>query len=187
MDRLVSIQRTATQTRIITGALGLFNEHGVGGTSLQMIADAIGVTKAAVYYHFQTKDEIVLATAEYGLVPLEMALEVAEAKASRADALEVLLTEMIVLAVANRRVVSALQRDPVVMRLIAEHPPFQHLMDRQNRLLVGEEASADARLSAAMVVSAIVGAVTHPLVDDLDDDALRSRLLDFALRFLALP
>jgi hypothetical protein len=84
-------------------------------------------------------------------------------------------------------VVSALQRDPVVMRLIAEHPPFQHLMDRQNRLLVGEEASADARLSAAMVVSAIVGAVTHPLVDDLDDDALRSRLLDFALRFLALP
>jgi AcrR family transcriptional regulator len=27
-------------------AAALFAEHGVGGTSLQMIADAIGVTKA---------------------------------------------------------------------------------------------------------------------------------------------
>jgi hypothetical protein len=34
---------------------------GVGGTSLQMIADAIGVTKAAVYHQFNTNEEIVVA------------------------------------------------------------------------------------------------------------------------------
>src|SRR5690348_12609144 len=34
------------KARIISAAAGLFTEHGVGGTSLQMIADAIGVTKA---------------------------------------------------------------------------------------------------------------------------------------------
>ena len=33
--------------RIIDAALELFAEHGVGGTSLQMIADRVGVTKAA--------------------------------------------------------------------------------------------------------------------------------------------
>ena len=38
--------------------------HGSGGTSLQMIADAIGVTKAAVYHQYRTKDEIILAAAE---------------------------------------------------------------------------------------------------------------------------
>jgi AcrR family transcriptional regulator len=47
--------------RIVTAALVLFSEHGVSGTSLQMIADAIGVTKAAVYHQFRTKEAIVVA------------------------------------------------------------------------------------------------------------------------------
>jgi AcrR family transcriptional regulator len=38
------------KSRIASAATALFAEHGVGGTSLQMIADAIGVTKAAVYH-----------------------------------------------------------------------------------------------------------------------------------------
>ncbi|HEU4362461.1 MAG TPA: TetR family transcriptional regulator, partial [Mycobacterium sp.] len=42
------IRRSAAQTRILDAALQLIGENGVGGTSLQMIADEIGVTKAAV-------------------------------------------------------------------------------------------------------------------------------------------
>ena len=61
---LGSASYTAAQTRIIEAALVLFAEHGISGTSLQMIADAIGVTKAAVYHQYNTKDEIVLAVAE---------------------------------------------------------------------------------------------------------------------------
>ena len=64
IERLGSIQRTAAQTRILVAALDLFADHGVSGTSLQMIADAIGVTKAAVYHQFKTKDEIIIAVAE---------------------------------------------------------------------------------------------------------------------------
>ncbi|MGZ4709116.1 MAG: TetR/AcrR family transcriptional regulator [Acidimicrobiales bacterium] len=183
-EPLASIQRTAAQTRIITAALDLFLEHGVSGTSLQMIANAVGVTKAAVYHQFPTKDEIVLAVAEHGLLPLEAALDAAEAEGSRAMSLDILLTEMVDLAVANRRMVSSLQHDPVVVRLLAEHEPFRRLMARQNRLLVGTDTGPDARVSAAMVSGAIVGAVTHPLVVDLDDDTLRSQLLDLARRFL---
>ena len=69
-----SASYTAAQTRIIDAALDLFAEHGVSGTSLQMIADAIGVTKAAVYHQFNTKDEIVLAVAEVVLARLEAAV-----------------------------------------------------------------------------------------------------------------
>jgi AcrR family transcriptional regulator len=65
---------TPPQTRIIDAALVLFAEHGISGTSLQMIADAIGVTKAAVYHQYNTKDEIVLAVAEVILKGLEAAL-----------------------------------------------------------------------------------------------------------------
>ncbi|NUR16364.1 MAG: helix-turn-helix transcriptional regulator, partial [Dermatophilaceae bacterium] len=47
--------------RVIDAAVELFAEHGVSGTSLQMIADHLGVTKAAVYYQFHAKEDIVLA------------------------------------------------------------------------------------------------------------------------------
>ena len=35
---------SAAQTRVVDAAVTLFSRHGVGGTSLQMIADEIGVT-----------------------------------------------------------------------------------------------------------------------------------------------
>ena len=70
----------AAQLRIIDAALDLFAEHGVGGTSLQMIADSVGVTKAAVYHQYKTKDGIVLAAAEAELAKLQAVIEAAEAE-----------------------------------------------------------------------------------------------------------
>jgi AcrR family transcriptional regulator len=57
VGQIGTIPRSAAQTRILIAALNLFADHGVSGTSLQMIADALGVTKAAVYHQFKTKDE----------------------------------------------------------------------------------------------------------------------------------
>jgi AcrR family transcriptional regulator len=48
-----------TRTRIQRIALELFTEGGYEATSLREIAERLGVTKAALYYHFKTKDEIV--------------------------------------------------------------------------------------------------------------------------------
>lgn len=42
-------------------ALDLFNERGYDKTSLREIADALGFTKAALYYHFERKEDILLA------------------------------------------------------------------------------------------------------------------------------
>jgi AcrR family transcriptional regulator len=47
-----------TRTRIQRTALDLFTERGYEATSLREIAEALGVTKAALYYHFKTKEEI---------------------------------------------------------------------------------------------------------------------------------
>ena len=47
MDDGVPAAPSAAQVRVITAALDLFARHGVGRTLLQMIADQIGVTKAA--------------------------------------------------------------------------------------------------------------------------------------------
>ena len=80
-DRVFSaITRTAAQTRVMNAALKLIAERGVSGTSLQMIADEMGVTKAAVYRQFRTKEEIVIAITEREMSKLEDALEAAEAE-----------------------------------------------------------------------------------------------------------
>src|SRR6476469_9223571 len=54
-------KRGETRERVVDAALELFGEHGVGGTSLQMIAERLGVTKAAGYYPFPAQDDIVVA------------------------------------------------------------------------------------------------------------------------------
>jgi AcrR family transcriptional regulator len=174
--RLGPASYTAAQTRIIEAALVLFGEHGISGTSLQMIADAIGVTKAAVYHQYNTKDEIVLAVAEVILTRLEAAVSAAEAQRSRSRAREVLIAHMIDLAVERRRMASVLQRDPVMLRFLDEHEPFRRVMVRVNRLLMGGPSGPRARVQAATLAAAIAGAVIHPLVLDLDDESLRSQL-----------
>jgi AcrR family transcriptional regulator len=52
--------RGATRERILDVALELFNEQGYDKTSLREIADRLGVTKAALYYHFERKQDILL-------------------------------------------------------------------------------------------------------------------------------
>jgi AcrR family transcriptional regulator len=175
------------QQRIVAAAVELFAVHGVGGTSLQMIADTVGVTKAAVYHQFKTKEEIVVAVAEAELARVEAAIDAAEAEPTRERAREVLVERMVDLAVERRRMESTLLGDPVIVRFFADHEPFRAVMNRLYRLLAGDAAGPDARLSAAMFTAAIGGAVMHPLVADLDDATLRPQLLRLARQFLDLP
>jgi AcrR family transcriptional regulator len=52
-------RRTDTRDRILIVALRLFAEHGIARTSLREIAEELGVTKAALYFHYKTKEDIV--------------------------------------------------------------------------------------------------------------------------------
>jgi AcrR family transcriptional regulator len=49
-----------TRERILEIALELFSEQGYDKTSLREIAERLGVTKAALYYHFERKEDILL-------------------------------------------------------------------------------------------------------------------------------
>ncbi len=51
----------STREQILEVALDLFTERGYGQTSLREIAERLGLTKAALYYHFSSKDEIFMA------------------------------------------------------------------------------------------------------------------------------
>jgi AcrR family transcriptional regulator len=49
----------STKDKIITTALELFLRDGYERTSLNRIADRVGITKPAIYHHFASKDELV--------------------------------------------------------------------------------------------------------------------------------
>src|SRR5262245_55108711 len=177
---------TLAQGRVIQAALALFAEHGISGTSLQMIADEIGVTKAAVYHQYPTKDEIVLAAAEAELARLAAVIGAAEAAASPQQARDALVAGMVDRAVESRRTMGTVLGDPVIVGFFAHHEAFRGVMHRLTRLLIGDDRGPEARVRTAMLVAAISGAATHPFVVDLDDDVLRGELLRLARRFLGL-
>jgi AcrR family transcriptional regulator len=174
---------TPAQNRIVVAARELFVEHGVAATSLQMIADAIGVTKAAVYHQFHTKHDIVVASAEYEIDALEEALDAAEAEPDRAKAVDVLIDKAVALAVKRRREVISLQGDPVMLAVLLEDTRFGAVMLRYLRFLVGTE-TPEGRVRAAMLSSAIGRAVTNPLVIDVDDETLHKTLFEVARRMV---
>ena len=60
-DLAIAVAPTDTRERILDVALDLFTEQGFDGTSLRQIAEQLGVTKAALYYHFESKDDILMA------------------------------------------------------------------------------------------------------------------------------
>lgn len=184
--RLTPVAHSAAQLRIVKAAHELFGQHGVSGTSLQMIADAIGVTKAAVYHQFKSKDEVVLAVTATELVELQDALDVAEAE-SGPSAREALLERVVKIAVERRHMASLLQFDPVVVRVLADHEPFRRFIERLYRVLLGEGAGVEARVNAAILSGALSAAVVHPLVEDVDDETLKARVLAVTRRILDLP
>ncbi|HEY3833170.1 MAG TPA: TetR/AcrR family transcriptional regulator [Acidimicrobiia bacterium] len=53
-----------TRAEILAVASELFIDKGYDATSLREIAERLGITKAALYYHFRSKDDILLALLE---------------------------------------------------------------------------------------------------------------------------
>ena len=59
-EHIVPMPTGTTRTTILDVAQRLFTEQGFDGTSLRQIADAVGTTKAAVYYHFPAKEHLLV-------------------------------------------------------------------------------------------------------------------------------
>jgi len=66
--RGTSVKPEATRDRILRAAAGLFRQHGFNGTSMQDLAEAVGISKSSLYHHFPSKQallsEIVESTVE---------------------------------------------------------------------------------------------------------------------------
>src|SRR5262249_33942811 len=131
--------RGVVRERVLNAALELFAEHGVNGTSLQMIADRVGVAKASVYYQFHTKEDIVLALVNPVFDDIARRVKIAEAVGSPEARRDVAVSGLVEMAVRNRSLTTVFFGDPAVDSLIRSHEEFETAIARLDVLLVGPE------------------------------------------------
>ena len=170
-----------TRQRILDVALDLFTEQGYDGTSLRQIAERLGVTKAALYYHFESKDDILLA--------LHMRIHEFGQKAflSMGDepvTLEqwgALVDEIAVQMLAQRKIFLMHERNQAALEKLHNEAHDAEHDDIQNKL---RQVLADPRVPLAdrVRMAASVGVVFSGLVlsgeafDEATDEELGSQL-----------
>lgn len=176
---------TDTRQRLVDAAVELFTVHSFAGTSLQMIADELGFTKAAIYYHFKTREQLLTGVLEPIFAELENAVDAAEQQRSTTVRAEVMLRGYAEMAVRHRALVSVLGGDPSVIRQLSAQPGWAELIDRQMRLLADVEPGPGGRVKAAVVVGGIAGAVGPARITIADEDLL-GHLVETGRRTLGL-
>ncbi|HET9820264.1 MAG TPA: helix-turn-helix domain-containing protein, partial [Burkholderiaceae bacterium] len=58
---------TATRERILLEASRLFRHHGYAATTLREVADAAGIKAGSIYYHFESKEQILGEVLDKGI------------------------------------------------------------------------------------------------------------------------
>lgn len=79
MARRTKEEALETREQLLDAAERVFLERGVGHASLAEVADAAGVTRGAIYHHFDSKAELFEAMVERAEMPIDAAFESAAA------------------------------------------------------------------------------------------------------------
>lgn len=145
-------QRTDTRARIRAVALELFVEKGFEKASLREIAERLGITKAALYYHFPSKTDLLRELVQPMIDDVTALVEAAE-RAGGADAHRFLADYFDAVA-RNRTVFMALINDISVLGRLGLVPELLRWRDRMQDVLVGSDASP---MDAARVTVAVGG------------------------------
>lgn len=180
-----AVSEATTRQRLIEVAIELFGEHSVAGTSLQMISEALGLTKSAIYHHFRTRDELLDAILDPVLAELAVLIAEAEAQRTARARADRMLIGYAALAAANRNLISVLSSDPHVTELVRRRAEWSSTVTRQMRLFAALEPGVGGQVNAAIVMSGFAGAARGEF-EALDDDALRDQLVAAGRRTLGL-
>ena len=182
---VTAVKAPDSRQRFIDAAIRLFARHSFAGTSLQMIADEVGVTKSAVHHHFRTREELLTAVLEPLLGELRRAVEAAEAQRSRSARAERMLTGFVDLVVGNRMLAPVLIGDPGTIEIMRSRPGVSDLVDRLIKLIADVEPGVGGWIKADMVLAGIAGGMSAR-TRDLDNDVLRRHLVEASRRTLGL-
>lgn len=178
-----------TAARIRAAALDLFASHGYEQTSLRAIADRVGITKASLYYHYPSKQALLLALVAPLVDDTRPVVDAAERLAPSPANIRVILGRQLDTMLRQQSVCSLLVRDaPAMIAVLA--PMWDEMNRLQSRLqtwLAGIEPTPTGQVRAMAALHTLgVALKASTEVPTLDEDELRTVLLDTALAVLCL-
>jgi AcrR family transcriptional regulator len=157
----------STRERILDIALELFADQGYDKTSLRDIAARLGTTKAALYYHFERKEDILmelhLRLHALGREALEQ-LEQLEDGQARADAWPGLVDHFIDQVLENRNLVLLHQRNHSALEELTNNERHQAENDNIEQQFRRVLESPAIPLAQRVRMACSLGAVVGPLV-----------------------
>jgi AcrR family transcriptional regulator len=168
-------RRDDTRARILDAALDLIADHGFAATSTREISERLGFTKAALYYHFRTKDDLLAAIVGPAIEELAALGGSASAGSPPADRRRI-VEGYVDLVASHAKLIRVLMNDPAV-RLCRPLAAAKPLYDRLAQVFSGTEAPDTrqrTRVRAAMgaVHAAVLFAEPGDDPRDVHDTAL---------------
>jgi AcrR family transcriptional regulator len=126
-----------TRARILDAAIARFRDQGFAGTSIRDLADDSGVTTAALYYHFDSKDQILRALVDPFLQTLR-----GITASEHQPAPEQLMEQLIDLLIEQGPVMHAVMSD-VSARQVLKQSDFRDVIGNVEQVLATSDAHAD--------------------------------------------
>jgi AcrR family transcriptional regulator len=168
--------------RIARLALARFRVGGFVGTSIADLAGALGVSKAAIYYHYRSKDALLHHLIDPLLDAIDACLH--DHTTTPPPTPRQMLGAYLAVLLAHREVVPLIATDVAVLN----HPRIGPRLRAQNQQLQSLLTAPDTSVSARLRAEAALGAIWRPLVAepqvDLSDAAHQRILVDAAVATL---
>ncbi len=162
------------RSAILRVAVAEFARRGYYATSLRVIAARVGISKAAVLYHFPEKAELLVALATPMLDDLDAVIAAAEEKAD-AEARWLVIEGVLDTELKHRQLLRANLRDLALSTAKPVFIRFRDAMLRANALVAGRGASFATRVRAAQALAMLGDPVV--LFADAPADQLRAEIL----------
>lgn len=170
-----------TRSAILTKAADLFSEKGYAGTSMSDLAEALNLSKAAIYHHFESKESILKNLVNSTFQEMGALVQELEAlPAKDVDPTDV-LRRFAEILFAHRQVVSL-----VLFQLPAElrTPGIERrdYMVRLQKILAGKNPSLERRIRARAATTIIATGIVPPFGELLSrDETYLPLLVDVAV------
>ncbi len=157
-----SKEPVTTRSAILIKAADLFSEKGYAGTSMSDLAEELGLSKAAIYHHFESKESILMNLVKSTFQDMgELVQEIESLPASKVDPTDV-LHRFAEILFAHRQVVSlVLFQLPVELRT----PGIERreYLVRLQKILAGKNPTLERRIRArAATITIATGIVPLP-------------------------
>ena len=182
------VVRSNTRDEILSAAARLFAAAGFKGTSLHDIAVEVGCSKAALLYHFDSKEAILTSLCAPAIADLEQLynrLETLDETAARQAAVE----GFVELCMRYRAEIQIIYGDlPGLLQQPALHK-VHAMTTRMCEMLAGPGAGLGRTIAAKLVLAgipAIVGGFEYE-ERNYSDEELRAGLVEAATQALAPP